>query len=75
MLDYIVGLFEWVGTMFYSLLAFVETFFRGILDLFRYLPPAMTMLANAVGFLPSILVSFASIALLVSVLLFVLGRN
>lgn len=52
----------------------VEYLIKGLAQMFAMIPSAFTMLTYSIGFLPSMLLAFASVALTVTIILFIIGR-
>lgn len=63
----ILGFFE-------TLLDFVGFLIQGIAQLFLMLPSAFVMLTYSIGFLPSVLLAFASIAITISIVFLIVNR-
>lgn len=63
----ILGFFE-------TLLDFVGVLIHGIVQLFLMLPSSFVMLTYSIGFLPSVLLAFASIAITISIVFLIINR-
>lgn len=63
----ILGFFE-------TLLDFVGFLISGLAELLLMIPSAFTMLTYSVGFLPSVLLAFASIAITISIVFLIVNR-
>lgn len=63
----ILGFFE-------TLLDFVGFLIEGLAELLLMIPSAFTMLTYSIGFLPSVLLAFASIAITISIVFLILNR-
>lgn len=63
----ILGFFE-------TLLDFVGFLIEGLGELLLMIPSAFTMLTYSIGFLPSVLLAFASIAITVSIVFLIVNR-
>lgn len=63
----ILGFFE-------TLLDFVGFLIHGIGQLFLMLPSSFVMLTYSIGFLPSVLLAFASIAITISIVFLIINR-
>lgn len=63
----ILGFFE-------TLLDFVGFLIHGIAQLFLMLPSAFAMLTYSIGFLPSVLLAFAAVAITISIVYLIVNR-
>lgn len=63
----ILGFFE-------TLLDFVGFLIEGLAELLLMIPSAFTMLTYSLGFLPSVLLAFASIAITISIVFLIVNR-
>lgn len=63
----ILGFFE-------TLLDFVGFLISGLAELLLMIPSAFTMLTYSIGFLPSVLLAFASIAITISIVFLIVNR-
>lgn len=63
----ILGFFE-------TLLDFVGFLLEGLAELLLMIPSAFTMLTYSIGFLPSVLLAFASIAITISIVFLIINR-
>lgn len=63
----ILGFFE-------TLLDFVGFLIKGLAELLLMIPSAFTMLTYSIGYLPSVLLAFASIAITISIVFLIINR-
>lgn len=63
----ILGFFE-------TLLDFVGFLIEGLTELLLMIPSAFTMLTYSIGFLPSVLLAFASVAITISIVFLIINR-
>lgn len=63
----ILGFFE-------TLLDFVGFLIEGLAELLLMIPSAFTMLTYSIGFLPSVLLAFASVAITISIVFLIVNR-
>ena len=63
----ILGFFE-------TLLDFVGFLIEGLAELLLMIPSAFTMLTYSIGFLPSVLLAFASVAITISIVFLIIDR-
>lgn len=54
---------------------FVKSLVDGIMTMFAMIPKAFAMLTVSIGVLPSVLTAFALLAITLSIVYFVAGRN
>ena len=59
---------------FETLLDFVAFFIEGLAELLLMIPSAFTMLTYSIGFLPSVLLAFASVAITISIVFLIINR-
>lgn len=59
---------------FETLLDFVGFLIEGLAELLLMIPSAFTMLTYSIGFLPSVLLAFASIAITISIVFLIVNR-
>lgn len=71
MLAFLNSIVESITTVFSLILHFIGSF----LTFFNQLPRSIAFLTTAIGLLPSVLIVFATAAVSVYVLLFILGRQ
>ena len=63
----ILGFFE-------TLLDFVGFLIEGLAELLLMIPSAFTMLTYSIGFLPSVLLAFAAVAITISIVFLIVNR-
>lgn len=59
---------------FATLLDFVGFLIEGLAELLLMIPSAFTMLTYSIGFLPSVLLAFASVAITISIVFLIINR-
>ena len=74
-MTYIIEFLKELGSFFTTLIDVVVNFFQQLVTFVRLIPIGVGMLVTSVGFLPSILVVFATLSITISVLYVVLGRG
>ena len=67
--------FTWVVDTVSSLVEFLWTLIKGLIQLISLIPLAVNMLTNSIGLLPSILVAFATATITISVIFILVGRE
>lgn len=70
MVDALKSVLDFFGT----LLNFVEYLVTGLVQLITMIPSAFTMLTYSIGYLPSVLLAFAAVAITLSIVFLILGR-
>lgn len=60
---------------FFSMLGHaVEYLIKGLIQLLTMIPSAFTMLTYSIGYLPSVLLAFAAVAITISIVFLIIGR-
>jgi len=67
--------FTWIVDTVSSLVEFLWTLIKGLIQLISLIPLAVNMLTNSIGILPSILVAFATATITISVIFILVGRE
>lgn len=70
MVDALKSILDFFGT----LLNFVEYLITGLVQLITMIPSAFAMLTYSIGYLPSVLLAFAAVAITLSIVFLILGR-
>lgn len=70
MVDALKSVLDFFGTI----LDFVEYLVTGLVQLFALIPSAFVMLTYSIGYLPSVLLAFAAVAITLSIVFLILGR-
>ena len=70
MVDALKSVLDFFGTI----LDFVEYLVTGLVQLIAMIPSAFAMLTYSIGYLPSVLLAFAAVAITLSIVLLILGR-
>lgn len=70
MVDALKSVLDFFGT----LLKFVEYLVTGLVQLITMIPSAFAMLTYSIGYLPSVLLAFAAVAITLSIVFLILGR-
>lgn len=69
-----VGALKSILGFFETLLDFVGFLIKGLAELLLMIPSAFTMLTYSIGFLPSVLLAFASVAITISIVFLIVNR-
>lgn len=69
-----IHFFEGVFSFFDTILDMVKYLVTGLLQLFAMIPQAVGMLTYSIGFLPAMLLAFASVAITLSIVFMIVGR-
>lgn len=75
MLESLVNFFEWIQNIVLSLWTFLESLFRGIGDMLKALPAAITFLTSGIGNLPPTVTVFATLTITISVVYLIANRE
>lgn len=70
MIDALKSILAAITTVF-DFLGFLVT---GLVQLFAMIPSAFTMINYSLGFLPTVLLAFASVAITISIVYLIIGR-
>ena len=70
MIEFFKSILNAVGT----LLDLVKYLVTGLVQLFAMIPSAFSMLTYSIGFLPTVLLGFASVAITISIVYLIIGR-
>lgn len=70
MVDAMKSVLDFFGTI----LDFVEYLVSGLVQLIAMIPSAFAMLTYSIGYLPSVLLAFAAVAITLSIVFLILGR-
>jgi membrane protein YdbS with pleckstrin-like domain len=70
MLNALKSIMDFFGTI----LDMVKYLVTGLVQLFLLIPQAFAMLTYSIGFLPSVLLAFAAVAITLSIIYLIVGR-
>ena len=70
MLNALKSIMDFFGTI----LDMVKYLVSGLVQLFLLIPQAFAMLTYSIGFLPSVLLAFAAVAITLSIIYLIVGR-
>lgn len=70
MVDALKSVLDFFGTI----LDFVEYLVTGLVQLIAMIPSAFAMLTYSIGYLPSVLLAFAAVAITLSIVFLIVGR-
>ena len=70
MLNALKSIMDFFGTI----LDMVKYLVSGLVQLFALIPQAFAMLTYSIGFLPSVLLAFAAVAITISIVYLIVGR-
>lgn len=70
MVEAMKSVLDFLGTV----LDFIEYLVTGLVQLFAMIPSAFAMLTYSMGYLPSVLLAFAAVAVTMSIVFLILGR-
>ena len=70
MVDALKSVLDFFGT----LLNFVEYLVSGLIQLIAMIPSGFAMITYSIGYLPSVILAFAAVAITLSIVFLILGR-
>lgn len=70
MIEFFKSILNAVGTLF----DLVKYLVNGLVQLFAMIPSAFAMLTYSIGFLPTVLLGFAAVAITISIVYLIIGR-
>lgn len=70
MVDAAKAVLDFLGTV----LDFIEYLVSGLVQLLAMIPSAFSMLTYSIGYLPTVLLAFAAVAITLSIVFLILGR-
>lgn len=69
-----VNALQSIMDFFGTILDMVKYLVTGLVQLFALIPQAFAMLTYSIGFLPSVLLAFAAVAITLSIIYLIVGR-
>lgn len=69
-----INFFNGVFSFFQTILDMVTYLVTGLVQIFAMIPQAVHMLTYSIGFLPSMLLAFAAVAITLSIVFLIVGR-
>ena len=74
-MTYIIDFLKELGEFFQTLIDIVVNFIQQLITFVMLIPVGVNMLVTSVGYLPSILIIFATLSITISVIYLILGRG
>lgn len=74
-MNYIIDFLKELGSFFQTLIDMVVNLIQQLITFVMLIPVGVNMLVTSVGYLPSILIVFATLSITISVIYLVLGRG
>lgn len=74
-MNYIIDFLKELGSFFQTLIDIVVNLIQQLITFVMLIPVGVNMLITSVGYLPSILIVFATLSITISVIYLVLGRG
>lgn len=71
----IADFLQWFADTLGTLIDFVGNFIESLIDFFAMIPTVLTFTTSAIGYLPTTVMIYATVAVTVAVTLLVLGRS
>ena len=75
MLQTLANFFQWFWDILTSIYNLVGSLVKGLLNLIKALPSIISTATNAIGYLPSVLIVFATLTITISVVYLIVGRD
>ena len=75
MLQWFQNFFVSIASTIESLISLVFSLIQSLFDLIKMLPTMITITTSAIGFLPDMVMLFATLSITVSVIYLMVGRN
>lgn len=75
MLESLSNFFDWFQEIFSSIFTFIKSILTAPLEIFKIIPTVFSYLINSIGNLPTILISFATMTIVISVVYLIAGRE
>jgi len=75
MLEWLQNFFVSFGSVIESLISFVVSLVQSLFDLVKMLPTMITITTSSIGYLPDMVMLFATLSISVSVIYLIAGRN
>ena len=70
MIEFFKSIINTISTLF----DFVSYLINGLVELFAMIPSGFSLLSYSIGFLPTVLLAFASVAVTLSIIYLIIGR-
>lgn len=67
--------FDWIVEVVFSLVQFLWTTVKGLIQLISLLPTSVNMLTSSLNLLPPVLVAFATATITICVIFIIVGRE
>ena len=74
-MNYIIDFLKELGSFFQTLIGMIVNLIQQLITFVMLIPVGVNMLITSVGYLPSILIVFATLSITISVIYLVLGRG
>ena len=75
MFEILSSFFSYIKNMIEAVWSFFQSLLNGLITVFTSIPAAVSMVVNAIGYLPSTLIVFATLTITISVVYLVVGRE
>lgn len=74
-MTYIIDFLKELGSFFSTLIDIIVNFINQLIAFIKLIPIGVGMLVTSIGYLPSILIVFATLSITISVIYLILGRG
>lgn len=75
MLEGIFEFLQWLGSIIETIFNFFANLLSSFISFFKIIPTIIIFVTSSIGYLPSMVMVFATVGITVSILFLVLGRN
>ncbi len=75
MLDWIQNFLVSLWDIIQSVYGLISQLLQGLYDLIKYIPLVVSLVTSSIGFLPGVLLVFASLSITVSIIYLLAGRG
>lgn len=75
MLEGIFNFFQWIADLIGTVFDFIVNFFESLINFLMIIPTLVSFATSAIGYLPSSVMIFATVAITAAVVLLILGRG
>lgn len=75
MLEGIFEFVQWLGTIIETVFNFFANILTSFISFFKIIPTIIIFITSSIGYLPSMVMVFATVSITVAIIFLVLGRN
>lgn len=71
----IADIFEWFADTLITLVVFLLNLIESLIQFLGLVPIVLTFITSSIGYLPTVVMGFASVTITIAILYLILGRN